>query len=103
MITNEQIQATNAFKSLDKVTKDIYSKKPMMDLIKRELPIAKTIGIEKYNDKYNPRPYVLNVIKELLNDNQHSFSKCPECLQPTTQDELDVFGGLCEECSGAFD
>lgn len=29
--------------------------------------------------------------------------KCPECLQPTDQDELDMFGGLCEECSGAFD
>lgn len=28
---------------------------------------------------------------------------CPECLQPTPQDELDMFGGLCEECSGAFD
>lgn len=32
-----------------------------------------------------------------------SVSKCPECLQPTPQDELDMFGGLCEECSGAFD
>lgn len=26
-------------------------------------------------------------------------SICPECLTPTTQDELDMFGGLCEECS----
>lgn len=32
-----------------------------------------------------------------------SFSKCPECLQPTPEDELRMFGGLCEECSGAFD
>lgn len=28
---------------------------------------------------------------------------CPECLQPTHQEELNMFGGLCEECSGAFD
>ncbi|MDY0102806.1 MAG: hypothetical protein RBS07_07680 [Lentimicrobium sp.] len=24
--------------------------------------------------------------------------KCPECLQQCSQDELDTFGGLCEEC-----
>jgi len=28
---------------------------------------------------------------------------CPECLEKTSQDELDMFGGFCEECSGAFD
>ena len=25
--------------------------------------------------------------------------KCPECLEETTQEELDTFGGLCEECA----
>lgn len=25
---------------------------------------------------------------------------CPECLTAVTQSELDVFGGLCEECVG---
>jgi len=40
-----------------------------------------------------------NDVKPLVSG---SFSKCPECLQPTPQDELDMFGGLCEECSGAF-
>lgn len=25
--------------------------------------------------------------------------KCPECLQTCSQDELDMFGGLCEECT----
>lgn len=29
--------------------------------------------------------------------------KCPECLLTASQEELDMFGGLCEECSGAFD
>lgn len=24
--------------------------------------------------------------------------KCPECLQDCDQDELDCFGGMCEEC-----
>lgn len=24
---------------------------------------------------------------------------CPECLEPTPQAELDMFGGLCEECN----
>lgn len=28
--------------------------------------------------------------------------KCPECLKNVHQEELDMFGGLCEECSGAF-
>lgn len=28
---------------------------------------------------------------------------CMECLQPCSEEELDMFGGLCEECSGAFD
>lgn len=26
--------------------------------------------------------------------------KCPECLANVTQEELDMFGGLCEDCSG---
>lgn len=29
--------------------------------------------------------------------------KCPECMEETTQEELDTFGGMCEECSGAFE
>lgn len=28
---------------------------------------------------------------------------CPECLGPAYRDELHMFEGLCEECSGAFD
>lgn len=24
--------------------------------------------------------------------------KCPECLESTTKDELDMFGGMCESC-----
>ena len=26
-------------------------------------------------------------------------TKCPECLQIVEQDELDTFGGLCEDCA----
>lgn len=25
--------------------------------------------------------------------------KCPECLEDSTEDELDMFGGLCESCT----
>lgn len=28
--------------------------------------------------------------------------KCPECLGTTTQAELDMFGGSCEECTNSF-
>ena len=28
--------------------------------------------------------------------------KCPECLDITTQHELDMFGGLCEHCTDSF-
>ena len=27
---------------------------------------------------------------------------CPECLELKDREELDMFGGLCEECSEAF-
>ena len=69
-MTKQQIENTKAFKELDKVTQTIYRKKAIMDEVKRELQIAKEIGIEKYNDVYNPRPYKLKVIKELL-DNEY--------------------------------
>ena len=26
-------------------------------------------------------------------------SVCPECLQPTTEEELNTFGGICEDCA----
>lgn len=28
--------------------------------------------------------------------------ECPECLNEVDQEELDMFGGLCEECAGVF-
>lgn len=28
---------------------------------------------------------------------------CPECMALVAREELETFGGLCEECSGAFD
>lgn len=38
-------------------------------------------------------------IKDVNEDEQ----ECPECLVIVPKEELDMFGGLCEECSGAFD
>jgi len=26
------------------------------------------------------------------------LAECPECLRPTDQEELDMFGGVCENC-----
>jgi len=37
------------------------------------------------------------------NDSEAAVIKCPECLDTVDQQELNMFGGLCEECSGAFD
>lgn len=42
-------------------------------------------------------------LKALTPPNPVHKKKCPECLQTSKQSELDMFGGLCEECSGAFD
>lgn len=29
-------------------------------------------------------------------------NQCPECMQYTAKDELDMFGGLCETCNEEF-
>jgi Zn finger protein HypA/HybF involved in hydrogenase expression len=41
-------------------------------------------------EKYNFINRISEAIPEL---------KCPECLNTVEQDELDMFGGLCEECN----
>lgn len=56
--------------------------------------------MQNQETKVQPTSENGNDVKPLVSG---SFSKCPECLQPTPQEELDMFGGLCEECSGAFD
>ncbi len=33
------------------------------------------------------------------NENKTEVVKCPECMNPISQEELDMFGGLCEECT----
>ena len=38
-------------------------------------------------------------IKEELNQAQEGETICPECMEPTPQQELDMFGGLCENCT----
>lgn len=30
---------------------------------------------------------------------ENEKKQCPECLQTVDAEELEVFGGLCEECS----
>ncbi|MVO09775.1 hypothetical protein GOQ30_11455 [Flavobacterium sp. TP390] len=66
MTNNKIIEATAAFKKLDKVTQVIYKRKQMMDIVKRELEVARTIGFESYVEKYNPDQYKKDVIQELL-------------------------------------
>lgn len=66
MITTPQIENTKAFKELSAVTQLIYRKKAMMDQVKQEFQIAKNVGIESYIKVYHPRPYLLKVIKELI-------------------------------------
>ena len=66
MINNKLIEATAAFKKLDKVAQAIYRKKQMMDNVKREFQVAYTIGLESYLQKYNPDAFRKNVITELL-------------------------------------
>lgn len=65
-MTNDQIKETKAFKELDAVTKLVYQKKEMMARVKSEFGIAKKLGLEKYEKMYFPRPYLLKVITELL-------------------------------------
>ena len=54
MINNKLIEATAAFKKLDKVAQAIYRKKQMMDNVKREFQVAKTIGCGKSALNQNP-------------------------------------------------
>ena len=32
-------------------------------------------------------------------DNEDEKIICPECMEETSQEELDMFGGLCETCN----
>lgn len=43
--------------------------------------------------------------KEIIKDQEdnNDLVVCPECLTFVHKEELEMFGGLCEECSGAFD
>ncbi|WP_329804391.1 hypothetical protein [Flavobacterium facile] len=66
MITTQNIEATKAFKELDKVTKQIYQKKAMMDKVKQEFQIAKNVGLERFKEFHPTRPYIEKAIIELL-------------------------------------
>jgi len=37
-------------------------------------------------------------VREQKKINDKPLPECPECLQPTDQGELDMFGGVCENC-----
>ena len=68
-MNNTTIENTKAFQELDPVTQIVYRKKEMMSRVKSEFQIAKQIGIQRYNETYFPRPYLLKVITELLEQN----------------------------------
>lgn len=38
-------------------------------------------------------------LDEIRETQAREASKCPECLQPTSQEELKTYGGLCEDCN----
>ena len=59
--------------------------------------------MNKNEKKVEPTSENGNSTKPDVSGSAATFGKCPECLQPTPIDELNTFGGLCEECSGAFD
>jgi len=37
-------------------------------------------------------------VREQKKLNDKPLPECPECLRPTDQEELDMFGGVCENC-----
>ncbi len=37
--------------------------------------------------------------ERMLTTGDKTKAKCPECLEEVYQEELDTFGGLCEECN----
>jgi hypothetical protein len=51
----------------------------------------------KYKDVYEALEQVKNNV--VLAPVIISVVKCPECLYGTDQEELDMFGGLCETCA----
>ena len=66
---------------------------------------AKYIGSDKYATDYDKRmneaidTVIAEVEKHLPTDEK---TVCPECLNQCTNEELKMFGGLCEECSVDF-
>lgn len=47
-------------------------------------------------------PFLRGLVQD-VSESQKQPTQCPECFREADQNELDTFGGLCEECSGAFD
>lgn len=57
-------------------------------------PIDRDAFIENYESGDDAFHVATEFAKE-----RTAIVECAECLQITTQDELDSFGGLCEDCS----
>jgi len=55
--------------------------------------------IEKYLLSQDSRGDILYNLSE-ENIDKANTPQCPECLSIVGQQELDTFGGLCEECTG---
>lgn len=97
--------------------------KPKIKLLDTELEI-KVVELSNYEDKpllwqvvgrQHALPYLRAYIEEqqrklkalkkefykfeceALKEDQQTI--CPECMDPTSTEELDMFGGFCEECN----
>ena len=46
----------------------------------------------------NVIPDVIRDLKSIIMEKKEEVV-CPECLKVVEQEELDMFGGLCEECA----
>lgn len=74
----------------------------------------KILNLINHYWKFNDNQYPMSSWhdkQDLLNEVEKAFEKplptdektvCPECLKKCTNEELKMFGGLCEECSVDF-
>jgi len=56
-------------------------------------PLEYPLSIIRVKEKENQMK-----VREQKELNDKPLSECPECVRPTDQEELDMFGGVCEKC-----
>ena len=74
------------------------------DLFNQPTPVTAMHGISRHADnlKYD-KQYKSFFERFEMEVNKPKELNCPECLNPSDPEELFMFNGLCEECSGAFE